>query len=474
MATNRWELDALLERLHGMFGRRLQDRRMDILHLFEEYASTHWAGPGHVTVNQFARAIDMLGCKLSRQEMTALCNVYCDTDLKNEFNYISFCAKVDPTLASQYNSSGETCTKFLRDTQGPEDTTSPRLPTNPYFDQFGNVKPLAQTTGCFSPRSIRSPRKDKAMLRNGFQPVGANIVSKGTTSFQSAVPALSALFETGTVVKPVLVGGGAPSAFALDQEQAESTEGDLARIKALIFRRRSRTKEFFTGWDPDRKGRCTREQFSRGIANIIHPNTFYDTEMPIDIVALTKLFVDTSSGVIEPRVVIYTDFCKSMDGVFNKHDLENRPTTSVPKPGHNIVDVGGFHPRPVHDMEALQHLMRRIAYLVNVHGLELSTCFNDCHRSDTDQRIGRINADSFIRHFPLAKSTPTHPAFLDKKDMELLIQRFTDDNGWVRLNAFQAEIEELQRKKPVPSSKHQSIGPASYNTVSALIGKMGL
>jgi len=277
-----------------------------------------------------------------------------------------------------------------------------------------------------------------------------------------------------------LMAEGAPSfdPFAIGVN-VEGVEDDLARIQAQIYRRRMRTKEFFHTWDVAKSGRVTREQFARGIANIIHPNTFNDPETPIDIEALTEHFRDFTPGVTEPRVVSYIKFCEAMDTVFNKPGLENRPSTGVPKPGEGVLDAGGFQPRPVADPQALDTLLRRIAFLIQVHGVDLNTCFNDCQRTHADLRTGRITGDAFLRHFPLSKSTPTQPAFIKKPDMELLIQRFTDDNGYMRLIPFQMTVEELQQKKVhlIPSRRSLAATASKwgdYNSVNAVVGKLGL
>jgi len=468
------ESDAeILDRLHGMFARRVKDRRMEILGMFQDSASTNWAGPGHVTVNQFARAIDSLGFRVNRQELTALCGVYCDTDLKNEFNYVQFCAEVDPVngLHSSVKGHKATALKQLMTEMNPGGTKEPEKwvkPGNPYFDTYGQVKPFSQT-GSLSPRS---PRKA------GLLPVGASIIAGNT-------PVVSPSNAERTVQRDlaeVSLTRHQDITATYKQEATVNEEGvddDLARIQATVFRRRLRTKEFFKGWDPRQTGRITREQFSRGIANIIHPNTFYDPETPIDIEALTDHFRDYSPGVTEPCVVSYARFVHSMDAVFNKHGLENRPTTSVPKPGHCVVDAGGFQPRPVGDEVALKELLRRISHLVDIHGIDLNTCFNDCQRSDADVRSGRISADAFMRHFPLAKNTPKQPAFLKRKDMEMLIQRYTDDNGWIRLFAFNGHIYEIQKKKPllIESRRNLQKAPSQFsdhNSINAIVGKLGL
>merc|ERR1719162_2524638 len=115
---------------------------MEILGLFEDHAATHWAGPGHVTVNQFARAVDLLGFRLNRQEMTALCGLYCDTEMKNEFNYVNFCAEVDPIFGRDGRCKGasEAYLKFMAEAKG-SNMPYVRVPGNPYFDSYGQVKP---------------------------------------------------------------------------------------------------------------------------------------------------------------------------------------------------------------------------------------------------------------------------------------------------------------------------------------------
>lgn len=483
-----------------MFARRVQDRRMEILGLFEDHAATHWAGPGHVTVNQFARAIDLLGFRLTRHEITSLCNLYCDTDMKNEFNYVAFCAEVDPIFGRDGRVKGksEAYEKFLAEMKGPEVQAHNKLPGNPYFDVYGQVKPICKDMSFQSPRTAK---KDAALLRAGFQPVGATIVGGSGTNTPLTSPkakrhvtdfagdgfaTMAGPLEgddsdsaTAAVHAPP---GGVPLEFKLDNGKlvgvnADGIDDDMARIQAQVFRRRIRTKEFFKGWDPRQTGRVTREQFSRGIANIIYPNTFYDPETPVDIDALIEHFVDFTPGVTEPSVVSYANFCKVLDGVFNKHGLENRPTTSVPKPGAGVIDAGGFAPRPVSDEEGVKKLLRRIAYLVEIHGVELNNAFNDCQRSDADIRTGRVSAFQFMQHFPLAKSTPTTPAYLKKADMELLIQRYTDDNGWVRLFSFQGDILEVQKKKPqlIERRMPKTLAKwADHNSINTIVGRLGL
>jgi len=471
MATNASpsEEQAIVKRLHGMVARKVQDFRVELMGIFEDQAKSQWAGQGHVTVNQFARAMDGFGFRLTREEITALCNIYCDTPLKSEFNYVAFCRDCDPLFGTSrcgYVPVKKDDSATADTGQGSPEAASRNL-GNPYFDQFGQVKPLANTAAGKSAKAFtaRTPRREAALLRNGFQPVGANIINPDS-------PRKSDVRNEQDASSP-----GSPSNTMANIKSADE---DLARIQALVFRRRLRPKEFFKGWDPRQTGRITRGQFSRGIANIIHPNSFFDPEAPIDIDALTESFIDHSPEVMEPTVVNYNQFCHSMDSVFNKPGLENRPTTSVPRPGAGVLDAGGFAPRPVSDLAGFRQLLRRVSYLCDVWGIQLSTCFDQCQRSDTDIRTGRISTDGFVRHFPLAKSTPTQPAFLKRPDMELLIQRYTDDNGWVRLVAFQNELEDLRTKKMQPmtvkAAPTQKTGSKwiDQNSITTIVGKLGL
>lgn len=51
---------------------------------------------GHVTRNQFARVMHMLGFELDEVAIGLLCGVYCDLGNHNDFNYIDFLKSIDP------------------------------------------------------------------------------------------------------------------------------------------------------------------------------------------------------------------------------------------------------------------------------------------------------------------------------------------------------------------------------------------
>lgn len=242
-----------------------------------------------------------------------------------------------------------------------------------------------------------------------------------------------------------------PTAYEQIGLQVEGVTDDIERIQAHVFRRRVRVKEFFTNFDMLRKGRCTREEFQRGLANIIYPNMFNDPETPIDAEAIAEYFVEHGRFIHEPQVVNYVKFCDVVEEVFNVHQLEGKPHGVVPEPGERVLDAGGFKPRAVREEAKLWQVMRRVATLTETRGVDLSTCFNVRNRTDADIRAGRIEPKDFLANFPLAQSTEVKPAALSHAECHLLIQRYTDDNGFIRLFAFQRDIENLI--KPVTSDE---------------------
>jgi len=449
------EGDPVVANLIAMFSRRVSDRRMEILSLFEDHAGMRWASPGHVTVSQFARAIDMLGFRLKREEMEAVCRVYCDTEIKNEFNYVEFCAAVDPISGRDCRAKGmsEEARKYYESIQGKREPKPlmDKANQNPYYDKFGRVKPLV-TEGDMSARRKQEARRENAMLKLGMTPRRASVQEEIS-------------HKTPRRMDKLMLEVHRPPETALEKMgvNEEGIAEDIKRIQHNIFRRRIRAKEVFRDFDPRRTGICTAEQFSRGVAHIIHPNLLNDPETPIDVEALSKYF---KADVRGPPSVQYGKFCKVVDAMF--------------KPG-DLLDMDGFKPRKVRDEAGLQKLLRKLEHLIEVHAIDLNTCFNDCGRSDTDMRSGRVDPQKFLYHFPLARFTPTQPAKISKADMELLIQRYTDDNGWMRLFAFIRDIEAVKEDKLDPAKNGKLKLPIltprtnqEANTIYAIVGKLGL
>jgi len=72
---------------------RVRQRRIYLKPYFEDFDP---ARHGHVTKNQFARAMGSLGFQLTEDEVNLLAMKYCDLGNKFEMNYWDFCDTCDP------------------------------------------------------------------------------------------------------------------------------------------------------------------------------------------------------------------------------------------------------------------------------------------------------------------------------------------------------------------------------------------
>jgi len=74
---------------------RVQQRRIPLKPSFEDFDP---ARHGHVTKNQFSRALGSLGFELTEDEVNILALKYCDMGNKFEMNYWDFCNACDPQM----------------------------------------------------------------------------------------------------------------------------------------------------------------------------------------------------------------------------------------------------------------------------------------------------------------------------------------------------------------------------------------
>lgn len=224
---------------------------------------------------------------------------------------------------------------------------------------------------------------------------------------------------------------------------AEGVDDDIERVQAHVFRRRIRVKPIFQVFDTLHTGRCSKVAFARGLASVFAPNALNDAETPIDAEALAEFFIDDGFPAHDPCPVNYVKFCAIVDSVFTTQGLETNPAKSVPIPGATVLDANGFTPRAVRDESEIVRVLEKIAQLTEQRGIELHTCFNARTRAAVDIRAGRMEPQCFMANFPLAMTTPTKPAALTKADMQLLVQRYSDDNGFVRLVPFERDVQDL-------------------------------
>ncbi|CAE7631507.1 Ido1, partial [Symbiodinium pilosum] len=168
----------------------------------------------------------------------------------------------------------------------------------------------------------------------------------------------------------------------------------MHRIKLHVFQRKIRPKEFFKDFDKLNYGRCTRDQFLRGLTGIMAPRQLHDPQMPIDTEVLAEHFEFFPRLAGQPFLVDFGRFCLEVEAVFTSHFLEKTPRAEVHPPGHDVVK--SFDPKPPADPESYQKLLQRIGVLCEARGINLATSLDDSYWSSLEARAGRIQPDHFL------------------------------------------------------------------------------
>lgn len=256
----------------------------------------------------------------------------------------------------------------------------------------------------------------------------------------------------------------APDQSGIHMAQASAY---ISKIQAHIFRRRCRCAEFFQQFDNLHTGRCSRDQFRRALVNLMHTIRWDDPDSKIDVEWLMDYYTPPAEE-FKPEHVDYRSFCRDVDEVYSSHSLEKRPLHHTPRPGAAVIHSQGFNPRPTQDERKLRDVMGRLATMVRIRGINLDTCFEDVQRPKCDTRAGRITPEAFLTHFPLAKTTATQRAMFDKSELDVVVQRYTDDKGFFRLFPFASDVHELAGMRPPPGEGAPLTTPRRCDLLSPL------
>ncbi|CAJ1364950.1 unnamed protein product [Effrenium voratum] len=129
--------EAILQKVHAAVAQYVKARGFDITSMFENYTKPGQASYGHVLVRNFWRAMDDVDVKsLSRADLAVLCKAYCDTEKGNEFNYLNFCAMVDPLHSHLPVASHKRHQQFLK-----QRLFDFKQCKSPYYDRQGRLRP---------------------------------------------------------------------------------------------------------------------------------------------------------------------------------------------------------------------------------------------------------------------------------------------------------------------------------------------
>lgn len=232
----------------------------------------------------------------------------------------------------------------------------------------------------------------------------------------------------------------------------------LERVQTHVYKRRLRVRDVFLDHDQLRCGRCTRQQFVRGVDALVSTALSHQ-----EVDALAAHFTEEGPRVHTPQVVNYTKFCRAVDEVFMIPNLEMQPTAKVPRPGSSLQR--GFAPSAVDDEERLSKVLRHAALLAKTRGVEFGNCFQDCERSNATSLVcsrhsGKVTPAQFKQHFPFAQD-------FSEGDLDLLIKRYRTEGGDVHFQAMHRDLREVEAAElmlPTPRPRQPPLSARSAAT----------
>lgn len=324
-------------------------------------------------------------------------------------------------------------------------------------DPAADATDATPTSGQLSPVSVAMPSKGEAAEDQATRPP------------TPAEPAVAPAPQVPRVPKPPIEAAGSkgvrrrvrPQTAPCRRAPTAAEVGlNMRRVKLFVFQWKRRTKDFFRDFNLLNSGRCTRDQFLRGLTSLLHPRSLNDAENPIDPEVIMDFFEASSRLQGQPRLVDVRRFCEEVETVFGLHNLEKVPQQSVPEPGHSVCTWKGWQPKPPSDPALYEKLLKRIRVLCQARGIELTTCLDDTYWSTLDAKAGRLRPDHFLRTFPLTRSTPTVSPAFSQEEMQPIMERFTDVDGFFRIFLFQKEVEDFVcETETAAPSMHASSSP---------------
>jgi len=249
-------------------------------------------------------------------------------------------------------------------------------------------------------------------------------------------------------------------------ERGGSEKYDIAAImhtiQQYVFQRRLRVKDSFRDYDALRCGRCTRQQFMRGV------NTTIPSLRKDELEALADYYTEEGPHVQIPQVLDYVRFVAAVEEVFTVAHLEKQPTRQVLRAGSSLQR--GFTPVSSGQTEdsLVQDLLLKIALLCKTRGLIFLSCFQDCDRSDaislvTPRYSGKATPAQFRQHFPLIRD-------FDESEIKLLSKRYTGPSGDINYQALDMDIKAAAELVPPPSGEHAPMNRVPQSARSQVSG----
>jgi len=238
----------------------------------------------------------------------------------------------------------------------------------------------------------------------------------------------------------------------------------IESVQQYAFQRRLRVKDGFRDYDQLRCGRCTRQQFMRGV-NVVMPSLRKD-----ELEALADHYTEEGVHVQRPQVIGYKRFVSAVEEVFTVAHLERMPLRVVPRSGATLQNT--FRPVTVgvdREEERVQAILLKIALLCKTRGMVFLSCFQDCDRSDsislvTPRYSGKATPSQFRQHFPLVGD-------FDDSELRLLAKRYTTPSGDVNYQALDSDITAAAKDVPAPTGDHAPCNRVPQSPMSSVANR---
>lgn len=207
----------------------------------------------------------------------------------------------------------------------------------------------------------------------------------------------------------------------------DSTEALVQQLRLEVARRSMRPKEFFSDFDPLRKGVVSEAQFNRAISMM----DFHLTHAQFHQVALKYR---------TPQGISYAGFCRDMDAPFLYEPIAN--------PVKAAVTLNGPARMSVTDEERVKAAMNELKDVMKTQRILLKPVLQDFDRP----KIGHVTRSQFIRALTTTGLLPRNP---DTLSLILAHYACGYQDGYINYDRFCWDVDQIPFKASVISGSSE-------------------
>jgi hypothetical protein len=201
--------------------------------------------------------------------------------------------------------------------------------------------------------------------------------------------------------------------------ETPSVEETVLKVQTKVYKERIRLKEFFVDFDKLRSGYITQAQFKSGLsmANLqLTPNEL-------------QVLAESYANPDDPQLrVMHSLFCKHVDSVFGKTELEKVPREEVFSKPTGLVDPQRFAVLPGRDLGdekeyKLALLCDKLQYAARTKRIQVKPFFDDFSKNQNSAlKVNHVTAVQFWQVLKIHIA----PDLLEE-EVQLLLAKFAGD-----------------------------------------------